>query len=260
MRLHSPWVALLLMLVAFEAAGQGTLDLHYTNGQLSLRAEQVTVKTLLQRVAQVADIRLHLAEGISETPVSWTFSDVPMAEALARLVRPNDFAIFYAPDQITNRSVRIADLFVFPPSPPATVSTAAVLPAELETRNEAQRLGHLIAAPGDMDQRRQAIADLLALNSPAAAQGLELALGVPEPELRCEVVQALGEAYRDAPPAALGQVVMGDRDPQVRQEAVRILAGLGGEVARLFIEQATKDQDENVREAARKALSGINGP
>lgn len=256
------WAVLLLTLVAVDSAGEGTLQLRYANGTLSLRADQMPVKTLWQKLAQAAGFRLHVAEGVSEAPASWSFSNVPVAEALARLVTPNDFAIFYEPVQKPNQAARISDLFIFPPSPPATGSSVApaALYEEAEARSEAQRLGRLIAAPGEVALRRLAVADLLALNSPEVAKGLEMALGATEPEMRREVVQALGEVDRDIPPTALGQVVIGDRDALVRQEAIRVLADLGSEVARLFIEQAMKDKDENVREAARRALSGMSVP
>lgn len=261
MRLRTRWTALLFLLVAVEAAGQGTPDLHYANGQLTLRADLVPAKTLWQQVAQAAGIRLHVAEEVGDMLVSGAFRDMPLAQALMRLVSPNDFAIFYEPESRTNQAARIADLFVFPPSSPAISGRAepAALPATPDARIEARRLGRLIAEPGEVAQRRLALADLLALNSPAVATGLEFALGAPEPELRREVVQALGEVPHDTPPTALGQVVMGDRDAQVRLDAVRVLAGLEGDVARLFIEQAAEDRDENVREAARQALKGFSG-
>jgi HEAT repeat protein len=131
----------------------------------------------------------------------------------------------------------------------------ADLPVDTEAEDEAQRLRHLIVGPGDMKLRSKAIGDLAALNSPDATRELEASLNVHEPELRQEVVMALGQSYGDKPPTGLGQVVMGDKDARVREAAIVALAELGSEVARLFIEQALKDPEESVREAARIALS-----
>lgn len=262
MRLRSSCTALLLALLAFDTSAHGTLELRYVDGRVSLRAEQVAAKVLWQQLADAAGFRLHVAAAVGDVSVSGVFDDLPLAQALPRLLSPNDFAVFYATDhQPANQVARIADLFVFPPSPPARQDNAATaaLPAEPDPRIEAQRLGRLIAEPGELALRRLAIADLSALNSPEQARGLEEALGASEPELRREVVQALGDVSPDIPPTALGQVILGDRDVQVRLDAVRALADLGGEVARLFIVQATRDQDASVREAARQALRGFNG-
>lgn len=245
---------LLSMLAAVETAEAGTLQVTYADDWVSVQVEQVPVKTVLQEIARQAGFKLYMAEGAGEAPGSWTLRRIALEEALAKLVRPDGLAIFYEPAREQGQPPRITALHVLPPG---VESTADAEPHSLlfqDTESEAQRLSLLVTEPGDIETRRQAITDLAALGRADATRGLEAALGVREPALRQEVVHALGETYRDAPPTALGQVVMGDADAQVRRAAVLALSGLGGEVARLFLEHALKDKDEAVRAAATQAL------
>lgn len=240
---------LLTMLAACEAAGAGTLLVEYADGRISVRAEEVSVKAVLQEIARQAGFRLHLAEGAGEASGIWSLVGLPLEAGLREVVQPDGLLIFY--EQMTG-GTHITDLHVLP-SADKTMKMVSE-PSTQAEGDTALRLGHLIAEPGDLVTRRQAIADLVGLEPAVAVRGLETALSVREPDLRQEVVEALGRVYGDVPPTALGQVLFGEGDAGLRRAAIYALASLNSQAARLFLEQALEDKDEEVRSAAAETL------
>ncbi|MEW5771491.1 MAG: HEAT repeat domain-containing protein [Pseudomonadota bacterium] len=141
-------------------------------------------------------------------------------------------------------------------SPPASHSAA---PAS-QTPPSAGQLGHAVLDSPAWQPRYQAIHELARRPPAEATEGLELALATPEPALRREIAQALGQAYGETPPVLLGQMLLGDPDEQVRAAALRALAELDTEIARQFIRQALRDPEPFIRTLAQETLARLAPP
>jgi hypothetical protein len=246
----------IVVLATSVAVGQTVADdsvttLRYVDGRLSLHAHQVALSLVLQRIAARTCLSFELTDEAGASPGSWDFSDLPVEDALLELTRPYNIAL--SRDGVSP-TASCVHLKVLPPTAYASSQQTDPLGPQAAA-SEVPRLVAVIRGEGDLDGRRLAIADLASLPASDALRGLESCLAVRESELRAQVVEALGGIAGGAAPTALGQVVIGDKDAEVRRSAVQALARIDGEAARLFIERALSDQDERVREAASRALS-----
>jgi len=96
-------------------------------------------------------------------------------------------------------------------------------------------LADIVAKDPDPEVRRNAVRTLTAVGGARAAAVLESTLGDPDGTVRAEVLRGLVTlSARDAT-LLLGQALFGDRDPSVREEAVRLLSRQQGEPARVFL-------------------------
>ena len=75
-----------LILLPTPAGAQG-LTLEIENGRVTLSAQGVSVRQILDRWAKVGDVTVINAERVSATPVTLTLVGVPEREALATLLR-----------------------------------------------------------------------------------------------------------------------------------------------------------------------------
>jgi hypothetical protein len=242
------WLVLLAVGTAC-AESDGFLVAHYDGARLSLHGRAVTLTQVLARIAQDTCLRFEVAAEIAQAPARWDVADLPLAAALIELTRPYDTALYL------DRGARTClHLAVLPRAEPAALDGHGG-PTAHHPDDEALRLAAVVRNERDAAIRRQAIGELAGLDRLSAVRGLEAALAVDVPELRSEIVRALGRRYDTAPPIALGQVLLGDKDNQVRLTAVQTLAQMNTDVARVFLRQALDDRDAQVRRQAEASLA-----
>lgn len=233
------------------ASPQADFQVRAGGGRLSIDAREVPLAAVLERIARDEGFYLQIDAQAGASTGSWLFQEVPLEEGLSRLVRPYSLLLFFEPDRGRRDPPRISALYVLPAVP----LSAAAAPARSAPEDAPERrLIELILGEADLSTRRQALADLAALESPAAEQALSAVIGVREAELRREVVTVLGQKGGNERLLVLGQAALGDPDAGVRLAAIEALAGAGGEPARHFLRQALKDRDETVRQGAARLL------
>ena len=103
--------------------------------------------------------------------------------------------------------------------------------------------------------RVHAVAALGRIGGDGATARLERILTDHDQRVRTEVVRALGVAKAQRAMLALGQVVFGDYDAEMRKVAVEGLGARHDKAAEAFLEAAAADEDSEVRGAAMEALS-----
>jgi len=112
-------------------------------------------------------------------------------------------------------------------------------------------LGRFLALDRDPAVRSEAALALRDIGGEAASESLTLGLGDRDPDVRIQVVEALGTTAGGQNAFLLGRVLYSESDPDVRMSAIVGLATLRGDAARHFLEVATtEDLDEKVRETA----------
>jgi len=93
----------------------------------------------------------------------------------------------------------------------------------------------------------------------ASMDSLIKALGDKDPEVREDAVDSLAEFEDEKVIMHLTKVLLNDKDEDVRANAADVLGELGGENARDALIQALQDEDAGVRESAVDALAEIGG-
>ncbi len=126
--------------------------------------------------------------------------------------------------------------------------------ADLGDHAAVTALRHFLALDPDPAVRGEAALALGSIGGEAASEALELGLGDVDPDVRFQAVEAIGEAADFRTTLALGQVFFGETDPEIRMSAIAGLSRTRGEAALAFLEAATQDPDEQVRDYANDIL------
>jgi HEAT repeat protein len=119
-------------------------------------------------------------------------------------------------------------------------------------------LGEMLDHDEDAAVRSEALRALTNIGGEAAFAAVTAALGDELPRLRREAVQALVSLEPAQAVQYLGQVVLGDPDPGLREDAVEILSRQHHPAVRALLLAATDDRDERVRQAALASLHTAN--
>jgi HEAT repeat protein len=130
------------------------------------------------------------------------------------------------------------------------------------SQDEAPRHATLEAAPvTDVAQRipAQHPAEKPVEELPASIPPLEtLLVAAPDPEIRREAVYLVADAGEAEDAALVGQALY-DPDSRVRESAIEALTGIGGESSADWMLVALGDPDPHIRRTAVEALGEIGG-
>ncbi len=116
-------------------------------------------------------------------------------------------------------------------------------------------LGRFLALDSDPAIRIEAALALGDIGNEAASQALVLGLGDRNPDVRFQIVEAMGGVAGQRTTLVLGQIVFGETDPEVRMSAIAGLGRSRGEAARVFLEAATEDRNPDARKMANDILA-----
>ncbi len=122
--------------------------------------------------------------------------------------------------------------------------------ADLGDLAAVEALRHFLALDPDPAVRGEAALALRSIGGEAATEALVLGLGDVDPDVRFQVVEAIGEADDFRNTLALGQVLFGETDPEIRMSAIAGLSRVSSEAALAFLEAAAQDPHEQVRDYA----------
>ncbi len=270
------------------------VDFH--DGHLSVSADNILLVELLQLVGTEAGFEVVTFGDHDTQTSSWSFSNLPLAEAIEILLSRTSAMISYGGDIDSSGEPSVAAVYLLGPRPTETNTAAAGTQGSFDSADRFNttepNLANQILADqaryGDLQDRMQAIDRLAGLaddvtvtilvfslqhdpdpsvraravtaleqiGGEVAATGLETGLGDGYPSVRMKVVQALGNVHDERVPLWLGQTLFGDSSVDVRLNAVQAMAQQGGDTARLFLEAAAEDSSSVVSEAALGLLGG----
>jgi hypothetical protein len=118
-----------------------------------------------------------------------------------------------------------------------------------------ETLGALLAHDPDGTVRRIAATALGNIGGDTVVPALEPALADADVEVRIQAMRGLHVIEGEAAAASLGELALGDAAPELRRQAVHLLATLHSNEARSAIDLAASDPDDAVRQAAEEARS-----
>lgn len=261
---------------------QDRIQIQLQGDILSLQAEQATLREVIQAVARAAGFETHYLGELSDNRVPWHLDPVPLRQGLAKLLGDHSMTVLC--DEVNGHQT-IVKLYIIAglrqASAPAVRSDALIVApnhnlalqdqgdswrrlAEVERmaglRDDAARTRLQAALSHDAEPlvRRRAVALLADMEGQTVLEALLVGLGDDDADIRITVVHSLGRIGSDAAILGIGQVIMGDADPNVRRAAVSALADHQGGMADAFLVAARKDRADSVREIAARVLQQMS--
>lgn len=250
----------------------------FRDGRLSVSAENISIVALMRQVGVEANFDVASYGDLDEQTGSWSFADLPLVEALKKLLRDTNTIITYRSEGDDGDEPRLAKIYLLGTSSSKTgairiqtvepgldnqlrldQSQAGDLQSRLDSIDRSEGLADEITLENlsfalhhdpDPEVRIRAVSALEGIGGTAAVTALEAGMGDSDTEVRKKVVQALGKIDDERVPLWLGQVLMGDPEAEVRLEAVRALAQKNDDITRIFLQAATRDSSKLVSEAA----------
>ena len=239
----------------------GTMEVTVGEGRLSVSLRDAPLADVLRLIGQEARLKINL-DGQFQTPITGTFTGLPLEEGIRQLTRGHSSSFAYGPPSHPGLAARLTEIWI--------IESVAAAPADHRAR--AARLANL----GSLARRRDdgAVAELSrilaqdpdpvvrtraaqALSRPGdgrATPALTAALGDQHPSVRIQAVHGLQRVERERAAEVLGRVLLSDPDPSVRRVAASTLASLRDAAAGSALGTAmSADGDASVRQAAAAA-------
>jgi hypothetical protein len=225
----------------------------FKDGLLSVETRgESSLSDLLAEVEKKSGIKFHVRKTLPNDTVSASFRDVPVENALKRLLgREFDLVWFYTASTKAGRST--------------------AQPTEVWVVGRGERVGGLVAdagkarrqpKPGDTADIKTRLQEIEDLGDEDAAKALPKLLGAladQDPRIRGAAAEALGEVGDVSAVDPLGKLLGSDADSDVREAAAEALGEIGSPAAVPALRDALKDAEEDVREAVVDALGAIGG-
>jgi hypothetical protein len=201
--------------------------LTFEEGLLSLEAKNICLGILLEALAEQSYAQIHLSPSIADKPVSASFKELPLEQAIKHILRDTSYALqtkskhgFWAEDS------------------PATSEGVEIWLAPKEAVVSDQ--------PSSLSEGQEKLIDLAAL--------AEQSRFAPEPETRTYAVQLIAQTSDRAKAAQILLTSLQDSAPQVRCAALMTMAELNSAVTASAMDgvadMALHDENPEVRKRA----------
>ena len=272
-----------------EDPGSADIRIEMKAGSLTLETRDAPLYEVMRRIGELAGFKTILfADFVKPKLVSVSFDNIPVQEAVERLVVNTNRIIFYALAGIGAQEHVISQVWLLGSSRAADndeagdeesvglsedlhhdegkIRSEAVLrlsnQAVLGLSNK-DAAGHILARLTRVLQedqealvRSRAAIALGALRDEGAVLALESALLDEHPSVRSQAINALGQIGGDRAAMALGNILLnGHADKTERVIAAQALWKHDSEAARRYLRSGANDTNEQVRLASSKAPS-----
>ncbi|MDH3632791.1 MAG: HEAT repeat domain-containing protein [Gammaproteobacteria bacterium] len=202
------------------------------NGQLNLEARDAPLHQVMHEIGKIAGFQTVLVGSFVEPLlVSVSFENLPVREAVERLVRAENRIIVFAPSTVDTGNKAIAQVLLL---------QAGTTPTDM-TFAENQS----IASGSEADVRAYKLAQLVAMLQPEQVE-----------EVRIRAAMALGN-FQDKRAVKTLESALFDNFPAVRLQAINALGRIGNEQASEALINLLRngDTDEADKLSATRALS-----
>ena len=190
--------------------------LRIREGRLDLKVRQRSLDSLLESIEQASGVPIFATLESGGAPVSIEVKDVPLDEALRKLL--NDYDAFFLYTAQTGAPARLAAVWVYP-------------------RNRGRRI-------------KPVPAELW-----ASTRELEADSADSDPDVRSRALMALIERQGQGARAAVLRALEEDRDPRVRSRVLNTALARGVELPPAMLMDLLSDTSETVRFLALEALA-----
>ena len=254
----------------------------FHDGRLSVTTKNTSIVEIMLLVGEKADIEIVAYGDLSDQTGSWSFSNLPLADAIKKLLNDINAIITFSSTSDPDAESRISKIYLLGQGS-TRVSLMRINTVEpsldnqlrmdqAQTGDTPERLAAIERSEGMVDEltvenlafalkhdpnpvvRSRAVKALGQIGGSVAASALEAGLGDDDLAVRKKVVQALGKVEDERISLWLGQVIMGDPDVEVRLAALHAIALKDDDTARVFLEAAAGDSSTALSEAAQRLL------
>lgn len=246
--------------VAVEPA---PLRIAVSDGRVSAELEDASLADVLARLAEQADLQARVAPEAGARTLSASFDALPLEQALARLLRGTSHVLVRDPAGEGWRLWVLASGAAA--APPAARRPSARQAASTQALPEADRLVFDLRHAPDPEQRAAALVALSVAYPTQFVAVLADAFSDPDLAVRETALDLVASAPEDdvvpraSKLALLEQVSRTDAAPQMRGEALSLLAALDEGRAREAAMRMRDDPDEALREEAQALLESLGG-
>lgn len=218
------------------AANHPPIEIEVRDQLISLSAEEVSARLLLEHLAQQCGLVLEIETPL-EQRLSLSLRKRPLHEVIARLLGDHSYVLHF------RRALRdeAGGGYLWVLSDSDTKATAPVDPLIQQRQREAK-----LAA---LDQ-------LLDQKDDSTLSELRHAAGDVDPAVRAAAIRGLGEIGETGDDAWL-RLALSDADEAVREAAIEAIASLGGGFAAQALASALNDRASARREQALYALADL---
>jgi hypothetical protein len=200
---------------------------------LTVKAKDIPLERVLGEIANQTLIEIVLYGPPGEL-VSADFSDLPLEKGLKRLTHHCNHVLIYRPGKANTANLEIKAMLIF----------------SKERGRSRESLESTVIIP-----QERASPEL----GEASFDSLAQALQHKDAEVREKAVDRLAELKDERAAMLLGEVLVNDRDSDIRESAAEALGDLGGPKATESLIRALKDKDAGVRESAVESLTTVGG-
>ena len=266
-----------------------TINISQSDKGYSLTAQQASLPDILHKLGETAHFKLKLFEEPDDTPHDWNFQAMPLPRLLDNLTRGYSTVLLYeeqhkhntvSNDRIIKEMWLIArednadhnaaaniNIDIQPERKDAALNEPRELTAEqqyeisfidnlegMHSGDIIDTLQQTITTESDPLVRQRAVAALGEIGGIGVLDALESGMADKSAEVRTQLASTLSGIKHQRSMLLLGQMLMGDHDSKVRQQAVRALYQQKTPAARSFVETAAKDKDPVVKKIAAEIL------
>ena len=272
-----------------EDNNSSVISISSTDERYSLVAEQAKLSDVLLELGKAADFKLKVFEQLSIEQQNWDYNSMPLSQLLTNLLRGYSTVMLYeeAHDKtLENNTRKLKELWLIASDDNSGVGEQSINNIEIKLEPPATRpidyqnltpqqqyeIAHIdnlegltgddvieslkltLVTENDPVIRKRAVVALSDIGGTHVLDALESGLSDSSGEVRTQLAKSFAEINHQRSMLALGQLLMGDHDVKVRQEAVRALYQQNGPAARSFIEAALNDKDDSVKKVAGEIL------
>jgi hypothetical protein len=271
--------------VASTDAAARTLVLSVEGDRVSATIAQAPLREVLAELARQVPLRLSITGPVAKERVSVSFTNLPLAEGIERILEGRSYVLIYASPQAASGVVggaRIVEIIVLPHeglpanATPAVPFTTEPAQAPVEAVSPPRPAGGEPPVQEDLPlewlrhQTREAsnpadrVAALEALTERGESQEvlptLTAALADPDATVRAAALALIKDTGEAIPLTPVTQVASADPSPELRMQALALLAKRAKAEAADPLMRALEDPDPQVRERARALLEKLGIP
>ena len=218
-------------------------------GRLSVNLQNRSLESLAEEVSAKAGVAIILHGGVGSQAVSLNFRDLPLEQALHRILEKYDAFFFYGVEKQDPSSLKT--VWVYPMR-----AGRGMAPVPPESWGSTKELEPMLDDP-DPRVRARAIAALVRRKREGALDAVLDALRDSDEQVRTEALYGARQAGLDLPEESLRDLALNDDSVDVRFLALHSLANSPD--AQSVAEMALNDPSKPVRDMAQEILRDLSG-
>src|SRR2546426_8211238 len=194
------------------------LENTFKYGMLTYRAQNQTLRSILQQIAQNAGVPITLPDGLGDERLSVEFRHFRLDEALRQILNGYDAFFFYGVEQGSNQPVPLKAVWVYPANAGRQLKPA---PPDAWTAST-QEFQRMLAEP-DPEVRAQAIDTLIRRKGGQSADAVQQALRDKDEKVRVRALYRALYSGVGIPQELLIDLVLHDESANIRFLALQAL-------------------------------------